>query len=268
MKQFWLILFALSYLNTFALDNNIYYVLIHEDEYKIKCEIDSLSKQYPQQHIYIYIDKNLHEQSLKIYVLNRDSVTFGDKSNRKLIVSDSIYPICFSSDFDLGTFSPINEIGKYGERDGTYLKKKFWIENTDPIICSGYNKSKISDILYHSFGVNKAETTSLDSLNYNIENDTIYIKYSPKANEENDIYVWRGREEIVCYSNLKKSAQCHLTKLDKYLAQNWDYVPRYYNTPRYSTKHLNCQSYIYRIIFSCRNRYFVDYIKFIPVITI
>lgn len=261
MKQIFLILFIGSLLSVFAHNNYIYYVLAEEEEYKIKCEIDSLYNQNPNQQLYIYIDENISKQSQKIYVLNRDSNFFGDRSNRKLIISDTIYPIYFSIDYNLGTFSPISKIGKYNERDGTYLKKKLLLENIDPIICSGYNLSNISDILYHSFGIDSTTTVSLDSLNLDLNSDTIYIKFFPKTSKCNDIYVWRKYGELLYNSNRNDSNTFHLSKVDKYLTRNWHLTPRFYNTPRFSNNTLN-YPILYRIIFSRGNKYFIDFIKY------
>ena len=262
MRLIFSILFISSLLSVFAHDNFIYYVLAHEDEYKIKCEIDSLYYQNPNQHLYIYIDENISNQTQKIYVLNRDSNFYGDRSNRKLIVQDSIYPIYFSIDYNLGTFSPIDKIGPFNKRDGTYLKKKLILENIDPIICSGYNQANISYILYHSFGINQSATYPLDSLNLNLNSDTIYVKISPKTNKDNEIYAWRKNGEVIYNSNLKNSNTIHLSKTDKYLTLNWDSTPRFYNTPRFSNNTINSHPIIFRIIFSYGNRYFVDFIKY------
>lgn len=96
--------------------------------------IGNYLKEIPSQNrigFYIYTENNQILLSLISIPSNSHSIIkeYIDRSNRVILINKNTYPLLFDYDFDFGTKTPIENIGDYGNRDGSYLRARLLSES-------------------------------------------------------------------------------------------------------------------------------------------
>lgn len=53
-----------------------------------------------------------------------------ENSNRYILIEDRLYPLSFDYDDDFGTRTPIEDLGEFGNREGSYMRSITLAEST------------------------------------------------------------------------------------------------------------------------------------------
>lgn len=134
-KRFlYFIIFILSSVSVYATSDKIVYILPDSLESKVIDQINTYNEKNSLVIYLFHLEKNIC-LLISPYKNKSNYISplyyYASKSNRFLLVGDNIYPIVFDYDFRYGTTTPLDQTGKYGEREGCIKRTAIILDIND-----------------------------------------------------------------------------------------------------------------------------------------